>query len=790
MQSNFENENLAFNFNYFFGVIRRHINLIILSVILFGIVSFYYTITVQHVYNSTTSILINSNAGTSAAVFDLTGNSKNIQLENEKQMIVSRLVSELTIKKLWESEDRNNLHLFNTRKFIPRAMDERRYIKEILTLGFYEPTKSQALILDEHYTLDTLRLYSKKMTENLVVQNKRNSDVIILAYKSPFPDEAALILNRVVESYIQIDKVWGTNQAQSVLTFVESQSKKIEKKLLASEEKLKMFKEQHGIFDLSGNSELILTELINTESQLYRLNAQAKIIEEQRKYLNSELSEDEKSLANQVTNSINLKVFALRSKISEKEADLITSREQHGEDHEVVIKAVKAIDILKKNLASEVEKQIAQGLVVADPIIHRNERIQELLLVEQELATVKVQVEQYEELVSNYDDQLYLLPSLQLSFARLERESSVLNQTYLFLRQKLEESKIQVATESGKLQVIDSAIENTKRNSPDHKLNIFIGLLMGMLFSGLLILIIEYFDKTLKSMDDLDKSLVILGIIPSITSSKHKHSSRFSFRYFLRRIKHYKEVFDSKKNIFSQGSVIPTRHLITHTDPKSPVSEAYRSLRTSLSYSSVDDAEFKSLIISSTGPGEGKTTTISNLAITYANLGKKVLLIDTDLRRPVLHKVFKIENKTHGITSYLTGNEDNISSLINKTEVENLSLITSGIIPPNPSELLASERMKDLILNLKNDWDMVLLDSPPLIAVTDAAILSKSVDKLAIVVMPGKTDKKALSHALKSLDNMDSNISGVIFNGVDSKNSYGSYYYYYQYYNYYGTTEE
>ena len=750
----------------------------------------YYTITVQHVYSSTSSILINSDGGTTSAVFDLTGENKSSQLENEKQMISSRLVSELTIKKLWESEDRNNLYLFNTRKFIPRAMDERRYIKEILTLGLYEPTKSQSLILDKHYTLDTLRLYAKKLNKNLSVKNTRGSDIIVLTYKSPFPDEAALILNKIIESYIEIDREWGANQAQSVLTFVESQSKKIEKELLSSEEKLKMFKEQHGIFDLSGNSELILTELIETESELYRLNAQAKILEEERRYLNSELSEDEKSLANQVTNSINLKVFALRNKISEKEADLITSREQYGEKHEVVIKAVKKIEALKKTLELDVEKQIAQGLVVADPIIHRNERIQELLLVEQNLATVKVQVGEYNELVSNYNDQLYSLPSLQLSFARLERESSVLNQTYLFLRQKVEESKIQVATESGKLKVIDSAIPSTKRNSPNHKLNLFIGVLIGLLFSGLLIITIENFDKTLKSIDDIGRDLVVLGIIPSISSAQHKHSNKFSLRYFLMRIKHYKEVLNKKKNIINQSSSAPIRHLITYTDPKSPVSEAYRSLRTSLSYSCSENKKFQSLIISSTGPGEGKTTTISNLAITYANLGKKVLLIDTDLRRPVLHKVFKIKDKTRGITSYLTGNEKDINSVINKTEIQNLNLITSGIIPPNPSELLASKQMKNLIANLNNQFDMVLLDSPPLMAVTDAAILSQSIDKLAIVAMPGKTDKKAFSHCLETLENMDSNISGIIFNGVDSKNSYGSYYYYYQYYNYYGQSSD
>ena len=291
-------------------------------------------------------------------------------------------------------------------------------------------------------------------------------------------------------------------------------------------------------------------------------------------------------------------------------------------------------------------------------------------------------------------------------------------------------------------------------------------------------------------MDEIDPNLTILGIIPSITSgsNNNKNRKKISVKTFKKKINSYKKLLSKKQIITSGSNSAPIRHLVTYTDPKSPISEAYRSLRTSLSYSSSGD-QFKSLIITSTGPGEGKTTTISNLAITYANLGKRVLLIDTDLRRPVLHKVFNLKNKNHGISNFLTGQVDEINKIINNTEIENLNVITAGIIPPNPSELLSSKKMKDLILSLQKDYDMVLLDSPPLVAVTDASILAQATDKLAIVVMPGKTDKKAFTHSIQALENMRTKIDGIIFNGVDSKNSYGSYYYYYQYYNYYGTKE-
>ena len=201
------------------------------------------------------------------------------------------------------------------------------------------------------------------------------------------------------------------------------------------------------------------------------------------------------------------------------------------------------------------------------------------------------------------------------------------------------------------------------------------------------------------------------------------------------------------------------------------------------------DKKVKSILVSSAGPGEGKTTTVANLAITYANLGKKTLLVDTDLRRPVIHKVLDLK-KEPGITDYLSGSVSDFNNIIQNTEIENLSAVPSGIIPPNPSELLGSRKMVDLIKNLEKQWDMILFDSPPLVAVTDATMVSKEIDRIIMVVKVGQTDKKAFNHTITSLSNVGAPLGGVILNAVTHKNSYGSYYYNYQYYHYYGNDNE
>ena len=320
------------------------------------------------------------------------------------------------------------------------------------------------------------------------------------------------------------------------------------------------------------------------------------------------------------------------------------------------------------------------------------------------------------------------------------------------------------------MQILDVAQKPKRPISPDHNKDIIFGLIISIFFSGLLITIIEFFDVSLKSPNDIKKyGLVILGIIPSIGNYSSQKNS----------------FFKTSKIIGGSGSRNVKRRLITKEDPRSPVSEAYRSLRTSLIYADIDK-KTKSILVSSAGPGEGKTTTVANMAITYANLGKKTLLIDTDLRRPVVHKVLDLK-KEPGITDYLVRTKIDFESLVQKTDIENLYVVTSGIIPPNPSEILGSKKMTNLIAELEQSWDIILFDSPPLVAVTDATMISKEIDKIIVVVKVGQTDKKAFEHTINSLKNVSSPIGGVVLNAVDNKNSYGSYYYYYQYYNYYGS---
>ncbi|QWU15131.1 capsular exopolysaccharide family [Paenibacillus sophorae] len=218
------------------------------------------------------------------------------------------------------------------------------------------------------------------------------------------------------------------------------------------------------------------------------------------------------------------------------------------------------------------------------------------------------------------------------------------------------------------------------------------------------------------------------------------------------------------------------RHLITVTNPRSTVSEAFRALRTNIDFSSIDE-KIQVIMVTSSGPEEGKSTVTGNLAVAYAQADKKVVLIDADLRKPTGHRTFSLSNR-FGLSSLLS-QQANLDEVIQVSGVPNLSIITSGPIPPNPAEMIASNRMSATLQELRQRFDIILIDTPPLLAVTDAQIMSSKSDGVIMVVSYGKVKRDIAVKAKASLDRVGARMLGVVMNNVKRKASEGSYYYYY-----------
>ena len=744
-----------FSFEEILFIIKKNKILVSLITTFTVLISIFFTLLQKPIYESSAMIMIEE-PSSKASIFDMGIGSDQNYLDNEIKILTSRSTAERTIQKLLESKHLNNLFLFETKDYKPNGI-RAEFMKWI---GFLAPLETKKYIKLEDLPDHDFNDFVSNFRNSLRVSNQKRTDMLQISMQSIDSDEATLLANTLIEVYRLIDLEWATGEMSHLKTFLNEQITLKEVELKKSEDDLRSFQEKYKIFGIDNNSKLLLQNLMNAESELYNTKAEYNIAIERKRYIQSLLTDEEKNFSESVSNTINDRLIALKKEIAIKEAELISAISQQGEEHNIVKSIKEKLRRLKESLEIETRNLISKGISAADPIKYRQTLMDSVISITAISAMLNTRTNELEKLVFKYQNQITTLPEKALEYARLSRNLNIDTATYSLMRQKLEEARINEASKIGKVRIVDPALSEMNKVKPNARMNIFISLVLGFSISIGLAFLLEFFDNTIKSVDFLEKKgLSILALIPSIVNQK----------------------VDKKVNMGNVQKI--KRRIITREDPKSPVSEAYRSLRTSLMYSDNNRKDSNVILVSSSEPGEGKTTTIVNLAITYANLGKKTLLIDTDLRKPVIHQVFSVSREP-GITKYLSGLENNFKNLAVETEVENLSVITCGVVPPNPSEILASNKMKELIESLRKDYDVILLDSPPLLAVTDSFVTMKYVDQFILVVRSGSTVKGALNRSLAQLELTNSPLTGAVLNAVDESTSYGGNYYY-NYYHYY-----
>jgi capsular exopolysaccharide synthesis family protein len=346
------------------------------------------------------------------------------------------------------------------------------------------------------------------------------------------------------------------------------------------------------------------------------------------------------------------------------------------------------------------------------------------------------------------------LPEEQLRFYNLDRKRKTNEEIYTDNFKKYNEARLTEVSVSENVTILDPAVPPEKPVSGSKKKKVILGLIAGFCFGIGFVVVQEMADKRIKTQKDVRRyiNLPLLGIIPKVKFDDY-------------------ELQDSEKakSISSQ--------IVTHDYSPTPVGEAYRALRTSLLFSK-SIGPIRSLAIGSVSPGEGKSFTATNLAITLAQQKSKTLLIDADLRRGVLHNTFNCSKKP-GLTNYLTGVVP-LESVLNETYIPNLTLITCGALIPNPSELLGSVRMKRFIEGITKRFDFVLFDTPPLMAATDAVILGTLVDGIAVLVRSGMTNREDVKRKMELFQNVRANVVGTVLNcaGVEIAHEGYSYYRY------------
>lgn len=545
---------------------------------------------------------------------------------------------------------------------------------------------------------DNIEQVAESLKGKIGVELVRETWLIKITASSSDPKLAKEIAAALAEVAIEKDITSRQMETTAALNFITEQVGKIGEELQQTEEKLRNYKEKEGFMQLSAEAELKVEELANTESSY----ESTKILRQEREV---RLTEVRKQLANidkiwmsSITISNNPIVQMLRTRLTELQIELAQLSRQFSESAPEIRQVKAKIEEIENQLRNQVETIISGKTESINPLY--TDLYSQLVNYETDINALRAKEDALKELIKDYQKEVDKLPQQELELATLERKSRVNEELYTLLLTKKSEVRIQSASEIGSLEIVDPPVIPKKPVKPRKKLNGILALISGIICGTGLAFFSEYLDNTIKTEDEIKDLLGLptLGIVPMLGSGRSRYDYSY-YSYGRRRKKKLENRDTSQVKTKIKKKEQEKVETISLTKPKSAISEALRILRTNLQFVDLEK-KIKTLVVTSSIPGEGKTTVAVNLAITFALAGEKTLLVDADFRKPGIHKVFDL-TRDPGITNVLTGRETYQNAVKNIKKIDKLDILTTGPLPPNPSELLGSARMKELILKLE-----------------------------------------------------------------------------------------
>jgi tyrosine-protein kinase Etk/Wzc len=716
------------------------------------------TFTTEPVYEASVRLMLVDQSSVGQSLFDFTSMmTKETLMNNQVEILKSRTLAEGVVRDLKRSKYAATLGVLER----PDTIDVGFSLSALL--GFAKDSWEEEEIFDHQV---------KDLREQLAVRHIRNTDMIEIKFQAHSPEEAAIVSNMVGFVYERISQEESRAEVQQVTQFLEEQLQLYQDSLRVSEDNLRTYQENAKVVALDQETAELVRQAAEFETLYNAAKADLEAARQRLVYIDSELERQNSNFdieaisKSNVLDSFNEKIVEKQSQLAVYQAqtmkkDVSDGIRQYTEKE--ITNLENQIAALKDRFQEDVKAVAANQFM--DPAQVSNSLFSSKIEVETEIRALVAKVEAYGKQVDEANTAMEVLPEKKLELARLARSAQVAEKYYILLQEKYQESRITEVGQLGNVRIIDTAKEPEEPILPNRKLNLFLGFLLGIGLGLAIAFALEYIDDSIRSMEEVEA--LRMPMIATIPHIKPEQGNGI--------IAKMAKLDDPEVNAINE-------RLVTHLRPKSPVSEAYRTLRTNILFSAPDNPKHI-IMMTSTGPREGKSTSVANLAITFAQMGTKTLLIDADLRRPMLNKLFQMD-KEPGLTNVLVGGEKLDDVVKDIPEVPNLSVLTCGVIPPNPAELLGSAFMKNLLEHARQNYDMILIDTPPIIAVTDPSVLARIVDGVVMVVRIGSTQRGAALMAAEQLRRVEAPMIGVMLNGISASNFYGSYYYQ-QYYYYY-----
>lgn len=604
-------------------------------------------------------------------------------------------------------------------------------------------------------TTGSLQPDSPKMSDLLgAFKNKLNvslepgTRIIQIRYRSPNPDRAAQVVNTLMHTYVEQNFKTRFESTMQASDWLSKQIVDLQIKVQTSQEKLVKYQKEHDILGIDEKQNIITSKLDELNKGLTQ--AEADRMEKESIYRLVQNNETDPASAAAIGSGVSQTSGAnttssLLEKLREQEADLKIQiaqlSTQFGPSYPKVAQLNNQVKEVDAQIQSETHKVASR---LRGDFMASSQREQML-----------------HDAMEKQKQEANKLNESAIEYSLLKRDLESNRTLYEGLLERLKEAGVTAGLRSNNFRIVDAARKPTVPAEPNIPRNLTFALALGLTAGIGLAFVMEALDNTVRTPEQAQaiSALPSLGMIPLGSLLGEIGAPRLT-------------VATSKEAV----------ELVTQSRPQSQMAESYRALRTSLLLTSLG-APPKVILITSALPQEGKTTTSLNTAIVLAQKGSRVLLIDADLRRPSVHKALGMGPRT-GLSNVLTGSAQLHQAIVRSTLIPTLYILTAGTPPPNPAELLASSNMRDVLQELREQYDHIVIDTPPTLSVTDAVVMSTTADSVVLVIRSGQTTRQALRRARDLLVRVNARIAGVLLNAADLKSA--DYYYYYEYRGKYG----
>lgn len=584
---------------------------------------------------------------------------------------------------------------------------------------------------------------------NLKIKSVRGTDILQLSYRSVDPQEATAVINRLMSAYLENNVRTNRSEATAARNFLNKQLPLIETKVTEAEAALRKFKEKYQIVSLEEEAKEGVKRLNELSGQITQLRAQLVDARTRSGALQSQLALNTQQAMKLNTLGQSTAVQQVLSEYQKVQDQLAVERSRFTDEHPVITNLLSKEQALKEQLEGRVAQTLGNSQLIPEQDLQMGELKQtltaNLVQVEVERLGLESQVGVLMKAFVLYQARLRSLPKLEQQQLQLRRQLQIAQSTYEQMLRRLQEVQVVENQNVGNARIVSEALVPKEPVSPRILLSLALGGFLGFFLAISAALLLEAGDKSVKTSEEAQKLLdyPLLGTIPA---------------------------FDQKARL-ARGERMTELPVLNN--PYSSVNAAFEMLQINLGFT-FSDKQLKVIVVSSSVMNEGKSFIAANLAVATAQMGRRVLLIDADMRRPHQHEIWQQPNLM-GLSNVLVG-QANLADTA-KEVVVNLELLTSGTIPPNPAALLDSQRMNGLLQQAIQDYDCIIIDTPPLSILADATIVGKMADGILLVARPGVVNSPVAKTTKALLEHSRVPVLGMVVNCVASDNSHYSYYY-------------